>query len=245
MDRNKMYNEAIKIYKNMVSDTGFGEGFFECDIDENNKSLFSNFDGDEETYYPVNNMAKIKPIDLIRKNNFLNIVDTDLLNNVLNFLDFRLFQYVREIVFLISDDDDLYLEEEYGIWVNPEFLGQSNRLSKVAIINVRKILSAALNIESINTDNKSFNLTVCCEIIKTLIHELVHINSFEDMLSKEHKVIYITDKDDEDDEETKVEALTNDMFFNMEFSIDWRILSQDFTSKYQENHENICDEFLV
>ena len=27
MDRNKMYNEAIKIYKNMISDTGFEEGF--------------------------------------------------------------------------------------------------------------------------------------------------------------------------------------------------------------------------
>lgn len=259
MNKKEMYVNAVEAYRKMITDNESTDDsyecnfceydfceceFCECDTNEENKSLFSYCDGEEIVYYPVNNMEKIHPIELIRKNDFLNIVDINLLNSLLNFLDFRLFQHVQEIVFVMSPKDDLYLEEKHGIWVNSDFLGQSNFSSKVAIINVPNILSEAIDIVAID-DCETFHLTVCCEIIKTLIHELIHINSFEDILSNEHKIIDISDDDSDNEVESKVEELTKNIFSDIEFTMNWRIILQSFIFNYLENHEEINRENFI
>ena len=256
MNKNEMYDEAVKIYEDMVD----GDIFIEAAEDhDSNRRLFLSEDEEDYRHYPINNMSVIKPIDLFYKNSFFETIDSSKFESILNSLDCRLFQSIQEIIVVMNSDDERYFEESYGGWLLEESLGQLNKTKNVVVVNLIKIIEYYAEYEFIddvdyllNACFEGFYPVLCREVVITLIHELCHANLNDNLLPLEYMIFSKDDYDrinedsedsedsrnNEDSEEDLVENYSRIFFNSNQYNLDWNFVNQSGIKSYILNNKD-------
>lgn len=205
----------------------------------NNSSSF--FDNEEERTIVINDMDRTTIESIIYKNDISNIINMDSLINTLNIIDKNTFTFVAEIVFVTNDFDMEYLEENYCIELNEDYLGKYNSENSVIVVNLKSILERAYSIldEENILNNYTLNNFTSEEIITTIFHEAFHsvIDKDENFILNDILPFNIREVNDEEMEEVIVEKFAKKIVSKSTSRL--TLFKDDFITSYIEEQDEI------
>ena len=185
----------------------------------------------------VNNVSEKNKLSYIYENNIFKYINKDTMLGILNALNENLFLNLNEVVFMVDYDDLEYLEEEYCIVVENNYLGWYNYEYSIVVINFRSIVfNATKHLKDMGVFNaENLNKFLSEQLLVTLIHELGHcICSCEYLY--ENEIPFNEYSDEEDVVETYAKNIVG--LLNEKNNL----VCPKFIDDYVDNEEELFDD---